>query len=370
MQKLYKIEIFDNAFNLVGHSAILEPEVVYDYISMSTTSIACLDEMPNIRQYQLAHITDNDGTVVFQGIVYGFVQEKDALMQVTVKPLLSLMDRSFSTEGYITEYDTVEGWIAYFLKTVYQGTEQIPASYAGIKIRAVTQTRIAEARDPEMAAIMDMYDYAVTALQAYGIVVKAAFDPQAKTFTFEIGVNSDAQVTVEADRPNIIAKTFNMDGDGEKYNVVQLFFKDDTGQTTGRWYALNTEGGLADTTPPDYHLEDIEPPLMMTYADLGSGYNTTDKYPPDSVWLEKAREVLKPAADSQEISLTVSAEDRLVRIDMMDMGRAIRILHAGSVYESKMTGVLLSNGVKTLTFGFARTDLTSILTFQRRGKTW
>ena len=57
MQKLYKIEIFDNTFKLVGHSAILEPEFVYDYISMSTTSIACLDEMPNIRPVSYTHLT-------------------------------------------------------------------------------------------------------------------------------------------------------------------------------------------------------------------------------------------------------------------------------------------------------------------------
>ena len=87
MQKLYKIEIFDNTFNLVGHSVIIEPDLAYDYISMSTTSIACLDEMPNIRQYQLAHITDNDGKMAFQGVVYGFTQEKNALMQVILKPV-------------------------------------------------------------------------------------------------------------------------------------------------------------------------------------------------------------------------------------------------------------------------------------------
>ena len=92
MQKLYKIEIFDNTFNLVGHSAIIEPDLAYDYISMSTTSIACLDEMPNIRQYQLAHITDNDGKMAFQGVEYGFTQEKNALMRVILKPLLGFSD--------------------------------------------------------------------------------------------------------------------------------------------------------------------------------------------------------------------------------------------------------------------------------------
>lgn len=47
------------------------------------------------------------------------------------------------------------------------------------------------------------------------------------------------------------------------------------------------------------------------------------------------------------------------------------ILHEyGKTYKSMLTSVSIVNDVKTLTFGYARTDLTSILQFQRRGKTW
>ena len=366
MQKLYKIEIFDNAFNLVGHSAILEPEVVYDYISMSTTSIACLDEMPNIRQYQLAHITDNDGQITFQGIVYGFVQEKKALMQVILKPLLSLTDRDFSTAGYLTTYSTVEGWIEHFLKTSYLGSENVPASYTTIKIQTTTQTAIDADLSAATGQTMNMYDFAVSALQLYGVIVRAWFDPQSKRLSFEIGLDREPPVTIEADLENVIDKTFNMDGDGEQFNLVQLIHQNSDGEQTVRWFALNTDGTIVESTPPNYNLSGIAPPLMMTSKVIGTGTTA----PTESEWREKAREILKPSADSQEISLSVSMADKLVRVGLEDIGRTATILHNGITYSAIFTAVDITKGIKTLTFGFARTDLTSLLKLQRREVTW
>ena len=131
MQRLYKVEIFDNEFNLVGHSAITQPDISIDYLSLNSSTITCLQNIGGLKQYQLVHITDNVGNVIFQGILYGFLQEKNSLLQITVKPLLSLIDRTFTTQGYITEYDTIEGWIKYFLATSYQGDANIPPSYSG-----------------------------------------------------------------------------------------------------------------------------------------------------------------------------------------------------------------------------------------------
>ena len=366
MQKLYKIEIFDNTFKLVGHSAILEPEFVYDYISMSTTSIACLDEMPNIRQYQLAHITDNDGQITFQGIVYGFVQEKKALMQVILKPLLSLTDRDFSTAGYLTTYSTVEGWIEHFLKTTYQGNENVPASYTTIEIHTTTQTAIDADLSAATGQTMNMYDFAVSALQLYGVIVRAWFDPQSKRLSFEIGLDREPPVTIEADLENVIDKTFNMDGDGEQFNLVQLIHQNSDGEQTVRWFALNADGSIVESTPPNYDLGGITPPLMMTSQAIGTGTTA----PTESEWMEKAREILKPAADSQEISLSVSMADKLVRVGLEDIGRTATILHNGITYVAIFTAVDITKGIKTLTFGFARTDLTSLLKLQRREVTW
>lgn len=370
MQRLYKVEIFDNEFNLVGHSAITQPDISIDYLSLNSSTITCLQNIGGLKQYQLVHITNNVGNVIFQGILYGFLQEKNSLLQITVKPLLSLIDRTFTTQGYITEYDTIEGWIKYFLATSYQGDANIPPSYSGIDIKVTSETPIGETRDPEMSQTMGMYDYAISAMQSNGIIVSCEFDPQAKTFSFVIGKNNKEEKTIETDLPNIISKTFNLDGDGEQYNVVKLFFKDENEDIVTRWYALNEDGSIAETTPPNYNLSNVKPPLMMTYNDIGTGYNTTDKYPSDSVWIEKAKEVLKPDSDSQEISISVSDDDNLVKIGITDIGGYVQILHDGKTYKSMLTSVSIVNDVKTLTFGYARTDLTSILQFQRRGKTW
>lgn len=370
MQRLYKVEIFDNEFNLVGHSAITQLDISIDYLSLNSSTITCLQNIGGLKQYQLVHITDNVGNVIFQGILYGFLQEKNSLLQITVKPLLSLIDRTFTTQGYITEYDTIEGWIKYFLATSYQGDANIPPSYSGIDIKVTSETPIGETRDPEMSQTMGMYDYAISAMQSNGIIVSCEFDPQAKTFSFVIGKNNKEEKTIETDLPNIISKTFNLDGDGEQYNVVKLFFKDENEDIVTRWYALNEDGSIAETTPPNYNLSNVKPPLMMTYNDIGTGYNTTDKYPSDSVWIEKAKEVLKPDSDSQEISISVSDDDNLVKIGITDIGGYVQILHDGKTYKSMLTSVSIVNDVKTLTFGYARTDLTSILQFQRRGKTW
>lgn len=370
MQRLYKVEIFDNEFNLVGYSAITQPDISIDYLSLNSSTITCLQNIGGLKQYQLVHITDNVGNVIFQGILYGFLQEKNSLLQITVKPLLSLIDRTFTTQGYITEYDTIEGWIKYFLATSYQGDANIPPSYSGIDIKVTSETPIGETRDPEMSQTMGMYDYAISAMQSNGIIVSCEFDPQAKTFSFVIGKNNKEEKTIETDLPNIISKTFNLDGDGEQYNVVKLFFKDENEDIVTRWYALNEDGSIEETTPPNYNLSNVKPPLMMTYNDIGTGYNTTDKYPSDSVWIEKAKEVLKPDSDSQEISISVSDDDNLVKIGITDIGGYVQILHDGKTYKSMLTSVSIVNDVKTLTFGYARTDLTSILQFQRRGKTW
>ena len=79
---------------------------------------------------------------------------------------------------------------------------------------------------------------------------------------------------------------------------------------------------------------------------------------------------MKPSADSQEISLSVSMADKLVRVGLEDIGRTATILHNGITYSAIFTAVDITKGIKTLTFGFARTDLTSLLKLQRRGVTW
>lgn len=285
-------------------------------------------------------------------------------------PILLIVISPAVASAYVYGYDTIEGWIKYFLATSYQGDANIPPSYSGIDIKVTSETPIGETRDPEMSQTMGMYDYAISAMQSNGIIVSCEFDPQAKTFSFVIGKNNKEEKTIETDLPNIISKTFNLDGDGEQYNVVKLFFKDENEDIVTRWYALNEDGSIAETTPPNYNLSNVKPPLMMTYNDIGTGYNTTDKYPSDSVWIEKAKEVLKPDSDSQEISISVSDDDNLVKIGITDIGGYVQILHDGKTYKSMLTSVSIVNDVKTLTFGYARTDLTSILQFQRRGKTW
>lgn len=370
MQRQYKAEFFDNEFSLVGHSAILSPAISMDYLTNNASTLECVNPIDGLKQYHLVNVTDESGGIVFQGIVYGFQQEKDALMQVTVKPLLALLDRTFTTDGYISVYKTVEGWMAHFLETNYAGNENVPESFKGFEVNKLTSTAITEDRDPEMAATMNMSDYAIEALQRYGVIIKAAFDPHGKTFTFDLE-RSEKETTVEADLKNVVSKTFNIDGDGERYNVARLFFVDsETEAKTERWFALNSDGSIVETTPPNYHLSNISPPLMVTYADIGSGYNTTDKVPDENVWEQKAREVLKPESDSQQIELAFSETDRVVRIGIEELGQKVKIRHDGSVYNARLTAVSVGNGVKNMTFGFARTDLTTILNFQRRGKTW
>ena len=173
-------------------------------------------------------------------------------------------------------------------------------------------------------------------------------------------------MTIEAYLENFIYKTFNMDGAGDQFYLVQHIHQNSDGEQTVRWFALNTDGTIVESTPPNYNLSGIAPPLMMTSKVIGTGTTA----PTESEWQEKAREILKPSADSQEISLSVSMADKLVRVGLEDIGRTATILHNGITYSAIFTAVDITKGIKTLTFGFARTDLTSLLKLQRREVTW
>ena len=347
MQQAYKIEFFDRQLAFLDYRPLPVPTVSMDYLTLEPTSVA----VPHLTvpRGSFAHITDLSGTVVYQGIVDD-VQAGQGLDTLRLLPLLSLLDIEVAIPAGGLGDATLEQFLAGLITAAYGDSGDPLQDLPGLTVRTGSETTGAVL--DLSARVQSLWGLCTRALTLYGVMVDLTFDPAGRTLTATIGRTAGEPVTLEADLPNCITRSLTL---SDTYGALNKMTYLKAGSSQQVTYYLHTDGSVS--------TEDADriTPVFFGVEELDS-----DDFADEAHSL--AVEALTPQRYEQLIELGYAASDPLVRPLELAIGTPTRILYQGAVYDSVLTGYEDSGGIRTLSFGAVRLELTKKLILERRSR--
>lgn len=344
MRTPYKVEFFTNKFAYVSRSVIAQPQIDFDYLTLESTDIV-LPVLMEVKQGNYAHVTDIDGTIVYQGIVQNSTQE-NGITTVSLLPLLSVLNVNAYAD--VSTLAIIEDWLETALKSLYAGTDTTQ-NITGFTVVKNTSTSASMLLNSN---INNLLDIALVAFKKYGVVLEAVINPQAKTFTITIEKKLTPTFTVESDLDNIIEKTFSIEDSYNALNKITLI--DARGVASDLPYYLHTDGTISTTD------EDRISPVVFDFAEIDS-----DDFAGDAAIA--AADALTPDELNNLIEITVKNTDNLIKPLTRKIGDRATIYKGTQTYTSILTGYRKTAETITLIFGAVRLELTKKLLLEKRG---
>lgn len=377
MREPYRLELFDApTLTCIGVTTIASPTIIDDCLTMETSELICADRIIGAEMYNFARVLDADGQEIMQGVVYD-VQEGAQTTTILIKPMTSLLDRDVFN-FYVNVYPdpkedpyivSIPGLIAEQFRSMYRG---VPASFPAIETDVTASWVVTT--DTQLLNIFtvnsyNLLDVARDLMYNTGAVTRVSFDPGRQSVKISITEAADLPprgqtVVVECDAQNVLAKTAMLTAAGEAYNtcvVIYTIRDSETGDSQTSFptvYTDKTTGELTQST------SNAQLPIIQTITDIGT-FDAGKVITTEQI-IAAAREVLQPRAEQHEIEITVRADDKLVTIGRESIGKPVRVIFRGVTYDTVLTAVQFGGMAKTLTFGYARADLTKQLLIERR----
>ena len=343
MQQVCKVEIFKRDFTFSGFSPIPQPEIAVDFLAPQKVTIRSVNATAQKGDY--AHITDENGKTIYDGIVDDVTIEKKGC-SLKLIPLLSIFDVDvFFNRNQLTK---IEPFIAEVITQNFIQNQDQLQNVPGLSVRINTETTGGLNLKDNIHSI---YDMMISALKLYGIACNAEILPQEKTIKVVIGKVME-DVTIEADLSGIINKNIVIGDSFGQLNKVTIINKNDESQTAT--YYLHTNGSV------DSIDENRITPVFFEAQYIQS---ETDAFADEAA--EQAYDTLAPQAYDNLIELTAPTNGKIMPAEL-PIGTAATIISAGNEYRSILTGYETSGETTTLIFGIVRVDLTKILQMERR----
>lgn len=360
MPQRYRIEIFDNHYNAVGVAPIAKPTLIFDALTLENVYVQCTRRIEGVKEMQLAQIVSDNGSVEFQGLVYGVETNKEN-MTITLSDLRSIFNVDYPATYKSLGYDL---WIMRFITDMYAGNAVNPATYDGMRMDCNSGIPC----DYDYSGIVNMYSVITSAFLWSGLIVKVQFDAQNKSMDIKTRSVTNNFITVEANLQNVLSCTFNGGADGYSPNAVKVISiqDDESGRgTITEWgtFILNEAGEVVES---DNYYTGHRDPLLRTYVSISG----SDEDPPTSAEiLETAVSVLAHTDENLVIEITCALHDKVIQLDETDIGARVNIVHNGETTETILTGVTRTEETKILSFGFNRIPLTQALKMKEEGGT-
>lgn len=352
--RLYSVEIFSRDFQLIQHYNATDPIYAYDYLSAVENSVL-LPYLAAVRIGQYIRISDGD--LEFFGVISAVDTGAVAAgySEVKYKPFLSIFDQQIlfdtdlqgsavSLEQMIADQITA-GWIQ-----SGDTSQDVP----GLSVTTVSTTTgwgfhlTSDVEGMHKCVINFQQVILMRALTKYRVACVVHPDFTQHTVTIEIGVPQAPRMTIEADLPSVIDKSFLLMETSQSINKVIVYDKAD--MVTNMTFYLHPDGSY-DTTDADRMLPVLQ---AVRLADVEEGQSFTDAA------YTLAGQDLGGMEYRNLIELTVLNDDGLVLASSMTIGQECDIISNGSTYTSIMTAIERGSVTK-LTFGAVRVDLTQIL---------
>ena len=387
--KPYNVEIFNREFELLAHTNVDDIKIDYDYLKPNDSELeirltgfydtfaaqAVIDENSGglLRAMSIPELEglmdavgvgayirlQRDDTDIFGVITSVTTADDQLLTKLGIQPFPAAI---FSTEIL---FDTnQQGTVA--LETVI--ANQITASFInssdtiqnipGLSVTTTSSTttwgmNLKSDTEGMHHCVIDFYDVLIRrALEEYGIAIHTSVDFQNDTIDLTIGKVAGTQ-TIEADLPNVFAKTFLINESSKNTNKLDVY--DTADYTTVRTYYKHTDGTYDTTNNNRLY------PVVREIGTATADEDNTFVVNVDSV----AASVFGEVTYNNLIEIKCLCDDALIRPMDLDIGSVVTVIHEGNAYTSIMTGYELEDNVINLIFGSIRADLTKLL---RRNK--
>lgn len=167
---------------------------------------------------------------------------------------------------------------------------------------------------------------------------------------------------INTDLPNIMEKTVNITaGTGAATFCAVMLYRESDGRSWYRGYYRHPDGTIDDVAVPQTYPE-IPLELFVKYNPKVS----TQKNLANGAALAKNK--MQVGESDNNISITVSIDDKVLPLDVMRSLSKATIIHNGQQFVASYTGCKIVGKTVTYLFGNVRTDLTSKLAIEMRNK--
>lgn len=383
--KPFNVEIFNREFELLAHTNVDDIKIDYDYLKPNDSELVIrLTGFYDTFAAQ-AVIDDNNG-----GLLKAMsIPELEGLMDaVGVGAYIRLQRDDTDIFGVITSVTTADDQLLTKLgiqpfpaaifsteilfDTDQQGTvaletviaNQITASFInssdtiqnipGLSVTTTSSTtswgmNLKSDTEGMHHCVIDFYNVLIRrALEEYGIAIHTSVDLQNDTIDLTIGKVVGTQ-TIEADLPNVFAKTFLINESSKNTNKLDVY--DTADYTTVRTYYKHTDGTYDTTNNNRLY------PVVREIGTATADEDNTFIVNADAV----AASVFGEVTYNNLIEIKCLYDDALILPMNLDIGSVVTVIHEGNAYTSIMTGYELEDNVINLIFGSIRADLTKLL---------
>lgn len=381
--KPYNIEIFNRTFELLAHTNVDDISIDYDYLKPNDSEItirlagfydafaaqATLSDVPGLRSIsvpELEGLMDNvgvgayvrierDDTDIFGVITSVTTAEDKLLTKLGIQPFPAAIFNTdvmldTSTQGRVA----LETVIADLITANWISNADTLQNIPNLSVTTSTSTvswgmNIKTDTEGTHYCILNFYDVLIRrALEEYGIAIQTAVDFSNDTISLTIGKITGSK-TIEADLPNVFAKTFLINESSKNTNKLVVY--NTANYSTTRVYYKHTDGTYNTTNsdrvyPVVFEVQGAAAENGGTFADAADA---------------AAASVFGEVTYNNLIEITTTYDDRLVDPKSIKIGAVVTIIHDSVAYTSMLTGYKLSNNVITLIFGSIRADLTKLI---------
>ena len=346
MQTAYKLEVFGPDIVFKAKTTLGAPDISFDYLTLESSRLSV--KRLDVAKGDYVHITDFAGDVVYQGIVKDAGGDKYT-SEISVAPLLSLFDIKASFDRTALAMISLEAFIAGIITALYIENDDDLQNVTGLSVSVLTNTYGTTVGLENN--IGELYTIITAALSAYGIIVAAVLDPQAKELSVTIGKATATAIIIEADLDNVVERKFVIGDSYGAVNKLTLINQDDEAQKVT--YYLHADGSVStDDT-------DRLTPVFPSYEYIGGNDFEANAE-------SRAVKTLSPQQYNNLIELQYSAGDKLVNALSLTVGTPVNILSGGATYRSILTGFDRESEAIRLVFGIVRIDIHKKLILEKR----
>ncbi len=359
----YRAEIYDTHFNFISYGPVSEKNIQIDYLVQDVSSIT-------IPQIITASVNDyvavrQNGIIYMYGIISD-VAYSQGKTTISFVHFMSLLDVDLLVDPRVFETTSVEEWLHDRLLELYDGSDTYQ-NLVGFSCVYSTETMIPFEYEVDDEGNVDMADinlfsFVQELLKKYNLIMTWRVDFAGQTIQCSIDMIDTEDVwTVKlglADTPDYSIDIHTVEG---TFNKIKYF--DEADFTNTVTYYLHSDGTV-DTDSLTDRLLPVTYTEKTARADDTEGEEKTF----EEVALEDARSAMLNTNFNHEIIVTFNTESKLIPVG--NVGQIYNLVTPeGVVFNSILTGYEQIN-VKylRLVFGYIRTNLTTILKMQRRGK--
>lgn len=360
---MYKCELFNQQLQPVDIVPISDRSaVVDDYLTLANYSIT-VPKIVEAKAGYFVHITDLANNTVIDSLIRSVTYDK-GITELSCSSLLALFDVESAN---VNDAGSLTGTPINIVKTEKWLTAACNRLLTLLDVPHLvtytTETNGVTRYNGD--AVANIYDVISLARKSQKLDTKIFIDLNPLRLRVIFGVNSQ-RLYINSDLNNVINREINVPSDNGAANICNgvLYKQSDDGivtETAQVTYYRHADGTV------DTSAVNLITPHSVILSMLQYDEQKTEAENLQALF-ELAREALYVGLYDNEISLTYNIHDRIINFDYVSTAVEAEIVANGESYISILQGWERTGDIVRFMFGNIRTDLTSILTLERRSK--